>query len=102
MFTSRMSTCSLPQWLWPAACPNRPRALPTGRSLSCGRMANAALLATLMLVKAEALDRMGDTAGAAALRLDSVPWARYGFGPDSVVEARMRDIAAVADRGTRG
>jgi hypothetical protein len=73
------------------------RAIPVVRSHG-----NAALLATLMLVKAEALDRMGDSAGAAALRLDSAPWARYGFGPDSVVEARMRDIAAVADRGSRG
>ncbi len=73
------------------------RAIPVVRSHG-----NAALLATLMLVKAEALDRMGDSAGAAALRLDSAPSARYGFGPDSVVEARMRDIAAVADRGSRG
>lgn len=63
---------------------------------------NAALLATLMLIKAEALDRMGDSAGATALRLDSEPWARYGFGPDSVVKARVRDIAAVADRAESG
>jgi hypothetical protein len=59
---------------------------------------NAALLATLMLIRAEALDRMGDSAAATALRLDSAPWARYGFGPDSVVKDRVRDIAAVADR----
>ena len=63
---------------------------------------NAALLATLMLIKAEALERLGDTAGAAALRLDSEPWARYGFGPDAVVKARVRDIAAVADRAHSG
>ncbi len=63
---------------------------------------NAALLATLMLVKAEALERMGDSGAAAALRLDSAPWARYGFGPDSVVKARRRDIAAVADRAGTG
>jgi hypothetical protein len=66
------------------------------------RHENAALLATLMLIKAEALERLGDAAGAAALRLDSQPLARYGFGPDSVVKARMRDIAAVADRNSRG
>lgn len=66
------------------------------------RHENAALLATLMLIKAEALDALGDTQGAAALRLDSQPMARYGFGPDVVVKARMRDIAAVAERGTRG
>ncbi|MCX7288059.1 MAG: DUF2927 domain-containing protein [Rhodobacterales bacterium] len=63
---------------------------------------NAALLATLMLIKAEALDRLGDSVGAAALRLDSEPWARYGFGPDSVVKARAQDIAAVADRASKG
>ena len=63
---------------------------------------NAALLATLMLIKAEALDRLGDSAGATALRLDSEPWARYGFGADSVVKARARDIAAVADRASKG
>lgn len=69
------------------------RAIPVVR-----RHENAALLATLMLLKAEALERRGDAAGAAALRLDSAPYARYGFGSDAVVRARMRDIAAVADR----
>ncbi len=63
---------------------------------------NAALLATLLLIKAEAFERLGDSAGAAALRLDSEPWARYGFGPDSVVKARMRDIAAVAAKSGNG
>lgn len=66
------------------------------------RHENAALLATLMLIKAEAMDRLGDTVGAAALRLDSQPWARYGFGSDTVVKARMRDIAAVASGGGKG
>ncbi len=63
---------------------------------------NAALLATLMLVKAEALEALGNPAAAAALRLDSAPHARYGFGPESVVKARMRDIAAVAARAAKG
>jgi hypothetical protein len=63
---------------------------------------NAALLATLMLIQAEALERTGDGAAAAALRLDSAPYARYGFGPESVVNARVRDIAAVADRAESG
>ncbi len=66
------------------------------------RHENAALLATLMLIKAEALERLGDTKAAAALRLDSQVWARYGFGPDSVVKARMRDIASVAERAPNG
>lgn len=73
------------------------RAIPVVR-----RHENAALLATLMLMKAEALERRGDAAGAAALRLDTAPYARYGFGSDAVVRARMRDIAAVADRAGNG
>jgi hypothetical protein len=63
---------------------------------------NYALLTTLMLIQAEALQRLGDAAGAAALRMDSEAFARYGFGPDSVVKARMRDIAAVANRAGNG
>jgi Protein of unknown function (DUF2927) len=63
---------------------------------------NPALLATLMLIKAEALDRLGNTAEAARLRLDSAALARYGFGPDSVIQARMQDIAALADRAGNG
>jgi hypothetical protein len=63
---------------------------------------NAALAATLMLIRAEALERMGDSAGASALRLDSTPYARYGFGPDRVVEERIEDIAAVANRAGGG
>ena len=66
------------------------------------RHENAALLATLMLIKAEALEQLGNPTAAAALRMDSAAWARYGFGPDSVVKARMRDIAAVADRAAKG
>lgn len=63
---------------------------------------NAALLATLMLIKAEALDALGNLRGAAALRMDSAPHARYGFGSESMVRTRMRDIAAVADRAAKG
>lgn len=63
---------------------------------------NPALLATLMLIKAEALERRGDAAGATAVRLDTLPFARYGFGSDTMVRARTRDIAAVADRAGNG
>jgi hypothetical protein len=65
------------------------------------RHENASLMATLMLVKAEAMDRLGDAQGAAALRLDTQPWARYGFGSDAVVTARTRDIASVASGGSK-
>jgi len=60
---------------------------------------DAALLATMMLLKAEALEQAGLSLEARALRLDSLGWARYGFGSDAVMEARRRDIAVLAARG---
>jgi hypothetical protein len=66
------------------------------------RYENPALLATLMLLKAEALQQIGQTAEAEALRLDSAPWALYGFGPESIVTIRMREIATVGARAVKG
>lgn len=60
------------------------------------RAQNAALLATFMLLKAQALDQLGRADEAQALRLDSLGWARYGFGSDDDVRARMADIAALS------
>lgn len=57
---------------------------------------NASLLATLLMIKAEALDRQGKTSDAARRRLDSLGWARYGFGSNAQVGARLREIAAIA------
>ncbi|WP_240686526.1 DUF2927 domain-containing protein [Aliiroseovarius marinus] len=62
---------------------------------------NAALLATLMMIKAEALDRKGNASDAARLRLDSLGWARYGFGSNAQVGARLREIAAIAPSSAR-
>lgn len=56
---------------------------------------NAALLATLMMFKAEALMLQGKTAQAEAVRLDSLGWARYGFGQDVFVQARLNEIRAL-------
>ena len=56
---------------------------------------NANLLATLMMFKAEAMAMQGNGPAAAALRLDSLGWARYGFGSDRNVRARLREIAAL-------
>lgn len=66
------------------------------------RAENAALLATLMLIKAEALDNLGQTAAARAERLDSLGWARYGFGADQSLRARQAEIASLGARGRRG
>ncbi len=60
---------------------------------------NAALMATLLMMKAEALDGLGQAAAANAARLDSRGWGRYGFGSDEQVRARMAEIAILARRG---
>jgi hypothetical protein len=72
------------------------RALPAVK-----RAENASLLATLMLVKAEALEALGRDDEARAVRLDSQGWARYGFGAEPQVRARTSEIAALAARGNR-
>jgi hypothetical protein len=60
------------------------------------RHENAALLATLMMLRAEALDLTGRVAEAQAVRLDSIGWARYGFGADWAVRAKMREISSLS------
>lgn len=62
---------------------------------TAARYQNAALLATLMLLKAEAYDMQGRDTEASSVRLDSLGWARYGFGPDWAVRAKMEEIAAL-------
>lgn len=57
---------------------------------------NAALLSSLQMVRAEALERMGRTREAEALRRDSLGWARFGFGDGERVGARLAEIAALA------
>jgi len=56
---------------------------------------NAALLATLMMFKAEALEMSGQLDAADAVRMDSLGWARYGFGTDATVRDRLREIASL-------
>ena len=56
---------------------------------------NAALLATLMLLRAEALAIEGHDAEARSAKLDSLGWARYGLGSDSNVRKRIGEIAAL-------
>lgn len=68
------------------------RAIPVAR-----RTENAALLSSLQLLRAEALEAMGQRGDAAALRLDSLGWARYGFGTDGAVRARLAEVAALTN-----
>ncbi|MEM1237520.1 MAG: DUF2927 domain-containing protein [Pseudomonadota bacterium] len=66
----------------------------TGQHLNtAARYENAALLASLLMFRAEALEIQGRAAEARSVRLDSLGWARYGFGSARDVSARMREIA---------
>ena len=67
------------------------RALPVA-----ARHQNAALMATLMMFKAEALELQGRGEEAQVVRLDSLGWARYGFGSDEAVRARLREVQALS------
>jgi hypothetical protein len=60
------------------------------------RAENASLLATLLMIKAEALELLGRSSEAAAVRLDSLGWARYGFGREDEVAERLSEVAALS------
>ncbi|SOC14328.1 hypothetical protein SAMN05877809_107133 [Rhodobacter sp. JA431] len=60
---------------------------------------NAALMATLYFIRAEAYDTLGNPAQAQQARVDSAQWARYGFGSDAAVRARAAEVAALARAG---
>jgi hypothetical protein len=57
---------------------------------------NAALLATLLAVKAEALELQDRASEAREVRLDSLGWARYGFGPEKEVRHQLDEIALLS------
>lgn len=56
---------------------------------------NAALLSTLLMLQAEALEQTGQPVEARRVRLDSLGWARYGYGADWQVKARLEDVASL-------
>ncbi len=57
---------------------------------------NAALLSTLLMIEAEALDDLGRRDEARTVRLDSLAWGRYGFGGNAAVGARLTEVAALS------
>ena len=59
---------------------------------------NAALLATLLMFKSEALRLLGRDAEAQTVRLDSLAWARYGFGSEQKVSARLAEVSSLSPR----
>ena len=67
------------------------------------RFENAALIATLKMLQAEALSIENRAAEAQAVRLDSLGWARYGYGADWAVQAKLREVGALSPlRGPNG
>lgn len=56
---------------------------------------NAALLAQLLMMRAEALELSGRASEARQVRLDSLGWARYGYGADWAVRAKLREISGL-------
>ncbi|WP_439120605.1 DUF2927 domain-containing protein [Marivita sp.] len=68
----------------------------TGASIDlAARHENAALLSTLLMLRAEAFDLAGRVSAGTDVRLDSLGWARYGFGSDWSVRAKLREIASL-------
>ncbi len=57
---------------------------------------NAGLLASMLFVKAEALDRLNRPQEARAIRLDALGWGRYGFASAAEVRLRAAEIAGLA------
>ncbi|MEM6391022.1 MAG: DUF2927 domain-containing protein, partial [Pseudomonadota bacterium] len=69
----------------------------TSRALPAARAAeNAALLSTLQMIRAEALEDVGRAVEARQVRLDSLGWGRYGFGSNAAVGARLSEVAALS------
>ncbi|RVV99763.1 DUF2927 domain-containing protein [Mesobaculum littorinae] len=62
------------------------------------RSQNAALLASLLMVKVEALELQGRLREAEAVRQTALGWARYGFGSDDEVRVRVGEIASLSPR----
>ncbi|MCT2540638.1 DUF2927 domain-containing protein [Sedimentimonas flavescens] len=62
---------------------------------------NGALIATIQLIRAEALARLGQPEASRQARLDSANWARYGFGSDAAARARATEIALLAKAGAQ-
>ena len=56
---------------------------------------NAALLSTLIFLRAGALELTGRASEARIVRLDSLNWARYGFGSEKHLKTKLREIQAL-------
>lgn len=84
--TTQTAAFALAQDKGPSVLPELDRAIDV-----MTRAENASLLATLLLLKSEALKQAGQIQKARAVRLDSLGWARYGFGSDLVAQSLSQD-----------
>ncbi|MHA6325635.1 DUF2927 domain-containing protein [Roseivivax sp. CAU 1753] len=75
--------------------PERALSILTPQIDVAARHENAALLATLLMLRAEALELAGRVSEGRQVRVDSLGWARYGFGSDYAVRAKLREIEAL-------
>jgi len=62
---------------------------------------HAALLSLLLLIKAEALAILEQPIQAASVQTDALAWARYGFGMESDIRARVAEISAISPRSRK-
>ncbi len=95
--TTQTASYALAQGKGPGVLPELERAIDVMM-----RAENAAQLATLLLLKSEALNQAGRTTQARSVRLDSLGWARYGFGSETVVRSLMQDVAEAPRNNNRG
>lgn len=65
------------------------------------RSENANLLASMLMIKAEALDALGRGNEADIVRRDSLGWARYGIGSEADIRASLREIANLNPQNRR-
>ena len=70
-------------------------ALLDGQDAVARQAENAALMASIQMLRAEALELTGQAQAAGTVRLDSLGWARYGFGPDWAVRAKLNEISSL-------
>ncbi|NNJ67233.1 MAG: DUF2927 domain-containing protein [Boseongicola sp.] len=59
---------------------------------------HAALLSLLLLIKAEALAVLDRPSDSATAQNDALAWARYGFGKEADIRARVSEIRAISPR----
>jgi tetratricopeptide (TPR) repeat protein len=85
-----------------AGRPEEALALVRPQAAVAQRAENAALMATLLLIEAEALEALGRRDEARRVRLDSLGWARYGFGSEAQIAARLGEIAVLRGGGGGG